>query len=68
MKSDVMGIGAPISKKDMKELLKETKETIAVDVDVTTSGSNTRSFGVVDLWNVQKRQRTTASMMRRWSN
>lgn len=68
MKSDVMGIGAPISKKDMKELLKETKETIAVDVDVNANASHQRSFGVVDLWNVQKRQRTTASMMRRWSN
>lgn len=66
MKSDVMGIGAPINKKDLKELLKETKETIAVDAK--TDGNNNRSFGVVDLWNVQKRQRTTASMMRRWSN
>jgi hypothetical protein len=66
MKSDVVGIGAPINKKDLKELLKETKETIAVDV--TTVGNNARSFGVVDLWNVQKKQRTTASMMRRWAN
>ena len=66
MKSDVMGIGAPINKKDLKELLKETKETIAVDAK--TDGVNDRSFGVVDLWNVQRKQRTTASMMRRWSN
>ncbi|MBP6024967.1 hypothetical protein [Ferruginibacter sp.] len=65
MKSDVMGIGAPINKKDLKELLKETKETLAVDAK--TDGNN-RSFGVVDLWNAQKRQRTTASMMRRWSS
>ena len=66
MKSDVMGIGAPINKKDMKELLKETKETIAVDAK--TDGIVNRSFGVVDLWNVQKKQRTTTSMMRRWNN
>jgi hypothetical protein len=66
MKSDVMGIGAPINKKDLKELLKETKETIAVDAK--TEGNNNRSFGVVDLWNVQKKQRTTSSMMRRWLN
>jgi hypothetical protein len=65
MKSDVMGIGALISKKDLKELLKETKETLAVDVKTEV---NNRSFGVVDLWDLQKRQRTTASMMRRWSN
>ena len=65
MKNDVMGIGAQINKDEMKELLKETKETLAVDAK--TEGNN-RSFGVVDLWNVQKRQRTTASMMRKWSN
>ncbi|MEY2916807.1 MAG: hypothetical protein RIS73_521 [Bacteroidota bacterium] len=65
MKSDVMGIGAPINKKELKELLKETKETIAVDAK---NDGNNRSFGVVDLWNVQKRQRTTTSMMRRWGN
>ena len=66
MKADVMGIGAPINKKDLKELLKETKETIAVDAK--TEGNHNRSFGAVDLWNVQKKQRTTASMMRRWLN
>ena len=65
MKSDVMGIGMPVNKEGLKELLKETKETLAVDAK--TYGNN-RSFGVVDLWNVQKRQRTTASKMRRWLN
>jgi hypothetical protein len=64
MKADVMGIGAPINKKDLKELTKETKETLAVDARPDV---NNRSFGVVDLWNVQKRQRTSASM-RRWLN
>ncbi|MBS1512327.1 MAG: hypothetical protein JST86_15880 [Bacteroidetes bacterium] len=62
MKSDVMGIGAPINKEDMKELLKETKETVAVDVN------NKRIFSVADLWHVQKQHRTTATMMRRWLN
>ena len=66
MKSDVMGIGAPINKEELKELLKETKETIAVDAK--TDGIVNRSFGVVDLWNVQRKQRTTTSMMRRWYN
>ncbi len=65
MKSEVMGTGKPVNKEDLKELLKETKETLAVDV---TTGDNAPSFTVVDLWNVQKRQRTTASMMRRWLN
>jgi len=65
MKSDVMGTGSPLNKKDLKELLKETKETVAVDVK---SENDSPSFSVVDLWNVQKRQRTTATMMRRWLN
>lgn len=57
MKNETMGIN-PMSKSDLKELLKETKETIATDV------KNQRSFSVVDLWNVQKRQRTSTSMRR----
>jgi hypothetical protein len=65
MKSDVMGISAQINKEELKELLKETKETIAVDAKLENSN---RSFGAVDLWNVQKKHRTTSSMMRRWLN
>jgi hypothetical protein len=60
MKNETMGVN-PISKKDLAELLKETKETVATDVKVD---GNQRSFGVVDLWNVQKRQRTSISMRR----
>ena len=37
MKIDTMGIGTPISKKDLKELTKETKETIATNA-VTEDG------------------------------
>ncbi len=62
MKSESMGVGTPISKKDLKELLHETKETLAVDVKID---SNCRTFGYVDLWNVQKRQKSSASMRRR---
>jgi hypothetical protein len=65
MKSDVMGMSAQINKEELKELLKETKETIAVDAKLENSN---RSFGAVDLWNVQKKHRTTSSMMRRWLN
>jgi hypothetical protein len=62
MKSESMGAGAPISKKDLKELLNETKETLAFDVRID---SNNRTFSHVDLWHVQKRQKTGTSM-RRW--
>lgn len=64
MKIDTMGIGTPISKKDLKELTKETKETIAVDA---ANEDQQRSFGVVDLWNVRKKQRISASL-NRWYN
>ena len=64
MESDIMGIGTPINQEDMKEMSKESKETVAADakqVDVI------RSFGAIDMWNRQKRQRT-ALHMRRWLN
>jgi hypothetical protein len=60
MKNETMGIN-PMSKNDLAALLKETKETLATDVKVD---GNNRSFGVVDLWNMQKRQRTSINMRR----
>ena len=66
MKIDTMGIGTPISKKDLKELTKETKETIATNA-VIEEHQHQRSFGAVDMWNVRKRQRTSASLSR-WLN
>jgi hypothetical protein len=65
MKSEVMGNHKPVNKDELKELLQETKETLAMDVKAE---ENNPSFSVIDLWNVQKRQRTTATMMRRWLN
>lgn len=62
MKAEVRGIGKPVNKKDLEELLRETKETLATDLEIV---ANTRAFGLVDLWNAQKRQKTTASR-RRW--
>ena len=64
MKIDTMGIGTPISKKDLKELTKETKETIATNA---VTEEHQRPFGAVDMWNVRKRQRTSASLSR-WLN
>jgi hypothetical protein len=61
MKSEVMGVGTPLSKKDLKELLIETKETLAVDVN----NSSNRTFSHLDLWNLQKRQKSASEMRRR---
>ncbi len=63
MKSEVMGVCTPQSKKDPKDQLNESKETITADVKFD---SGNRTFGMVDLWNLQKRQRAGASMRRRF--
>lgn len=64
MTSEVMGTtGKPVNKENLQELLNETKETLAVNVKTT---ENEPSFTAVDLWNVQKRQKTAATMVRRW--
>jgi hypothetical protein len=65
MKQDTMGVVIPINKEQMKELTKETKETLASNVIITPVGN--RAFGSVDLWNSRKNQRTSTSM-RRWFN
>lgn len=62
MKNETMGMLNPINKNDLQELLTETKETLATDVKVM---DNQPSFGAVDLWNAQKRQRTSICMRRK---
>ena len=60
MKSETMGVVRPINKNEMKELTKETKETLATDI--IRQSQNHRVFGAVDLWNTRRHQRTMASM------
>ena len=60
MKNETAGIIVPISKKDMTELTKETKETIATGI--IQRAHEHRSFSAVDLWNARRHQRTMASM------
>lgn len=62
MKSEVMGVGTPLSKKDLKELIHETKETLATDLK---NSHNNRTFSHLDLWNLQKRQRSASEMRRK---
>jgi hypothetical protein len=59
MKSDTPGIGAPVKNDELKELLKETVAT-----DVKQDDLN-RTFGAIDMWNLKRKQRTSAAM-RRW--
>lgn len=64
MKSDKMGMGTLNKNEDLEELSKETKETVATG---SKQEDLNRNFGAVDMWNRQKRQRTSLQM-RRWLN
>lgn len=62
MKNETMGSSTTPNKKEQKDLSSESKETNCIDLKVD---SNQRSFGLLDMWNLQKRQRTSSSMLRR---
>jgi hypothetical protein len=59
MKNDTLGIGTPIKNDELKELLKETVATDTKQYDFN------RTFGAIDMWNRQKKQRTSLEMRRR---
>lgn len=61
MKTDMNGIVSPIIKDELKDLLKETKETLATDVK---SSKNKPGFGPIDLWRMQKKHKTLGSSVR----
>lgn len=62
MKNETMGDGIAPNKKEQKELSNESEETKCTDLK---AGNNQRSFSILDMWNLQKRQRTSTSMLRR---
>ena len=62
MKNDTMGLLKPINKQQMKDLTKETKETIAANV--LKQPQNHRTFSSVDLWNTRRNFRSMTSMRR----
>ena len=64
MKSEQLQTVSINKKEDLSHLLKETKETIARELG---QEGHQRIFGSIDLWNRQKRQRTSLQM-RRWLN
>jgi hypothetical protein len=65
MNNDTKGIVIPLNKEQLKELTKETMETLATNM--LEKVTNQRTFGSVDLWNSRKNQRTMVSM-RKWFN
>lgn len=61
MNSNTVSMAMPISKEELNELMKETKETIALNCN----HQNTTGFAAVDLWNVQKKHRSALDLRRR---
>jgi len=59
MKTNTKRIVNPVIKEEIKELLKETKETIAADILKNNGPDST--FTVVDLWRMQKKHKTLGS-------
>jgi hypothetical protein len=61
MKTSTVGIVTPINKDELKELLKETKETLATGL---LADAGEQRFGAVDLWKLRKNTKTTSSLRR----
>lgn len=59
MKTNAPVIIDTISKENMEELLKETRETLAKEFLTTTKRK--QSFGTLDLWRMQKKHKTLGS-------
>ena len=62
MKQETMGVSTTPNKKEQKDLSNESKENNCIDPEADTFQ---RSFGLLDMWSIQKRQRTSSSMLRR---
>lgn len=62
MKTRTAGIVTPINKDELKELFRETKETLATGLLKQVAGN--QLFGAVDLWNLRKQYKTASGSRR----
>lgn len=65
MKCDVMPALIQLEKEELQQLCCEVKETIANDIVFPEITVKDNSFGIADLWNIQRKMKTAG---RRWSN
>ncbi len=63
MKSDLMPSRVQMEAQVFNSLVKEVKETVATGIDM--SEPKKPSFGLVDLWNIEKNRRSANSLLRR---
>ncbi len=60
MNSDVMSSRIRMQEDELKQLTQEVKETL------DTNLAEEKSFGTVDLWNVQRQMKSASRFSRRW--
>ena len=65
MKSDVMPSRVQMEDKVLKSLVNEVKETVATAIEMNEIKKP--SFGLVDLWNIDKKRRSANDLFRRRS-
>jgi len=63
MNSNVMPSIIKIERKNLKEFMTETKETLATDINLHQS-VRTKKFGIIDLWNCHRMMKTAISRRR----
>ncbi len=64
MKNNVMPSIVRMEKEILEQLVKEVKETVATDVNMNKSRS--RSFSVVDLWDLRRGKRSSRRAPKQW--
>ena len=62
MKSDVMPSIVKMEPEVLRNLVKEVKETVAMNIQLPKAAKP--SFGIVDLWNIRRNSRSAISRFR----
>jgi len=65
MKNDVMPSIVQMGTEELQQLTAEVKETIATNVKLGKTKPISRSFGIVDLWNIRRNARSASGLMRK---
>jgi len=65
MKIEIMPCLVQLEKEELQQLCCEVKETVANDIAFREVKPEPASFGLADLWSMQRKMKTAAG---RWSN
>ena len=58
MKQDVMHSLVPLKKEELQKLCCEVKETLAIGLVFPETKVKTKSFGLTNLWSIQRKMKT----------